>query len=56
MDLSRLTADQGKIVPAGSWVLLGAATAAVTLHSGMRVKFALECPGGSSQRMELQAL
>ena len=56
VDLSRLVQDQGKTVPAGSWVLLGAATPAVALHSGMRVSLSLDCPGGAGQRVELQAL
>ncbi|MFN7684172.1 MAG: 2-keto-4-pentenoate hydratase [Oligoflexia bacterium] len=53
MDLGRLVQARGITVPAGSWVLLGAATPAVGLEPAMQVELELDTPAGGTQRLGL---
>lgn len=56
VDLARLLQEQGKVAPAGTWVLLGAATPAAALCSGLEVELVLTAPGAGGQSVRLQAL
>lgn len=45
VELAALLAHRNQVLPAGSWVLLGAATPAVALAPGIAVELRLEMPG-----------
>jgi len=54
VELTALLALRNQVLPAGSWVLLGAATPAVALESGMTVELLLSGPAHPSQvRLEV---
>ena len=48
VELCQLLAQQGRVLPAKSWVLAGAATAAVSLEAGMAVSLRVEHLGEAS--------
>jgi 2-oxo-3-hexenedioate decarboxylase len=52
LELISLLAQRNQVLPVGSWVLLGAATAAVALEPGMTVQLRLHAPSASAE-MEL---
>jgi 2-oxo-3-hexenedioate decarboxylase len=53
VELTELLARRNQVLPAGCWVLLGAATPAVALESGMAVELQLRGPGDPPSRLRL---
>ncbi len=49
VELTELLARRNQVLPAGSWVLLGAATAAVALEPGMSVELEMQGPSAPSK-------